>query len=353
MIPLLLSPFALLDARANDCPDTEESVERAIETLQLLNLVGAREHLARADVGLTCDSPIEPEGLGRLWFARGVLAGLEGDVDTAARSFRAARRELDPADATPDLSPYGATIQQIWTDNPPVEDGHANLSVSPALEQGWEVRLDGELVSLPAEVTPGLHAVQIHDARGPGWFARMVDIAPGDQLVVEHALPDTPPEPPREPVAVEGWLIASAGLQTGIGNEYETAIDGEPLIEPLVKVVVPLQFGLHTDVGRGWGRVTAHVAPMLNGRFVYAGAQVPGSSMWAFGVDVGGGAQLGPVDVGLLIGARLPSRLQVRALAAIELSDSWGLEPTVGLAFPTERTPEPTIGVDLRYRFAL
>ncbi len=335
----------ILIAAASAACDPAAPIERAERAVQNLDLGGARAELDRAVGEFACGEAADPALLGRMWLAEGVLNSTLGDPEGARLSIAAAHRTapgLDPA-------PFGEAIVQLWAETATVPGATASIETSPVLTRTEIAAIDGVVGPLPAKVPPGLHLVQVGERPGGMYFAGVSVAQDGVTVTVE---------PFKMEQAGQTRSVASlhlaAGLDSTLGSSLTTAVDGTPMKEPVVKLVVPIEFGFDDAYPTWWWRAYGLVGPVVGGELLYAGAGQPESTTTTFGAAVGAGAMLGDARLGGEIAAVIPGRLKLRAVGTLPLGRSGVIgEARAGVNVATGGRVEADVAVALAWRMGL
>jgi hypothetical protein len=329
------------------CEPVDRPVADAAVALDGLDVDRAAVQLAAARDDLDCGAFVDPAALAGLWLAEGRLAALTGDDGIAILDFEAAHR-LTPS---LDVKGQGDPIEALYAQALASPADPVSIELASPLSSPWAVAIDGaEVRAWPAQVPRGLHVVQIGDGADRVLFARVVRVEPGAVAQIDHGLPERPPPLPPVPldVTASGELGVSADF--AFGKSQSTYVDGEELAEPAAKLLLPVDVAATVTIGKVWTRLGAQIGPLVGGEFVYGDVDVPGSQAWAWGVDLSAGRTFGAQRLGLLVGARLPSRALLRAVGDLALGDTGlMLEGQAGINAPTQRPIEPALSVGIRY----
>lgn len=346
-LPALTLLFAAAQAT---CPDAATLADEAVQALLEVDYEGATSGIEEAERGLLCGGFAPPETVARVWQIRGALAVFDGDEAEAAAwivpAAAAAPDALEPA--------LGPRVREAWEEAMTVVRG-STIIVEPDTT-GRRVAVDGLEGPLPARVPAGRHLVQVGVGEEVA-FRRIVEVPEAIGVVVTTGLV---PLPDPEPTVDDEAGAASVGLHLGLGAGLGLgakltgqAEPGEPIpTEPAVKVSLPLEVGLRIEPGAVWLRVAAQAAPLIGGQLLYAASDGSEASLPALLGGYGaGGARVGDIRLGALVGARLPGRLSARGVAGFPLGERVALEARLGVDLPTERAPE-AVGTAL-FAFAL
>lgn len=253
-------------------------------------------------------------------------------VDAALRADPELARRFGP----PDVKTY--------------EPGPPDLTLPEAASSGWWV--DGVPVQGGVSLA-GPHIVQ-RQVDG-GWRSAWLDDAealPEAWVPAPAAAPEPAPDPEpapevgvsRAPLPVTLRLHSGTGLQVGLGQVVEGAL----ATEPRTKLVVPLELGLHVDLGPGWLRLAGSFTPIVMGSWVYEGADGEVATRFGGGLELAGGGRIRVGHVGALVGGRDPSRLLFQAVGGAEVHRvGVRLEGRAGVAYTTAGTVEPAFAVML------
>jgi hypothetical protein len=343
----------MLGAQAAPC-DVDQDVMAAYGALVKGELPEAERALGSAEKALGCAAhPSDPQSLGRFWLVEGALLAATGDPE-ASVSFAAARR-VAPELWLPDL---GETARRLWDGAAP-EGATGKLALD--LELFWrEATVDGE--PWDGEPVPaGLHALQLQEADGRPCYGAMIYVGAGTVTNVTTGLPPEapPPEAPRPPrtgspldLALEAELATGASLVVGT-SQVVTLPEGT-LREPGVKLVLPLMLSGRVRRGDLWAQLEGGVGWLVAGPYlsVNAEGELHRTSL-RLDTALGGGADIGPIDLGLLTGIQWPGRLSERLVASFDLPASADLlteEPLslgirAGFNLATDRPIEPGLEV--------
>ncbi|MCB9686652.1 MAG: hypothetical protein H6735_16565 [Alphaproteobacteria bacterium] len=340
-------------ATAAEC-DVNTEVVSAYGALLGGDTSQASDLLGRAEDHLACTSGlVDPQSLARFWLVEGALLLATGE-DDADPSFAAARRVADDL-WLPNL---GDAARQRWS-SATDESGDGRIELDVAVTNGV-VAVDGRAIDLAEPVVPGLHAVQVADARGTTLYGAIVYVGSGTVTTVTTNLPQdrfapstptpTPapapvpaPRPPKEG-GPRPMFAALTGASTSFGEALEATDGGQALTEPGVKLVVPLELSAGVRAGPGWVRLAAGGGWLVGGPWLSAKAD--GSlHTTPVRVDVGvaGGFATGDLRVGAASGIAWPGRLSERVLAGYDLAGPLTAELRAGINLATERPIEPAI----------
>lgn len=360
-----------------ECPDVAAEVDRAVESLEVLDLDRVESHLAAAEAGLGCGPAAKPTLLARMWLVEGTWRTFGGEVDLAAESFAAAHR----ADPDVFLEDFADSIQAPYDAAAAASTDTSTLVLRPELGDGWVIVVDGEALAMPSEVVAGLHAVQVLPAEGEGAaFAVVVLSPPGLQSSVDHSLPINPqssgpvapvpvpepvsasvPEPASEPVGPATVEEPSTGARFAFHaafgadlafGEPQTAVRNDGVWEePGFKPSLPIELGVGLSAGGLWLRAHLAVAPLVGGAFVWTDNGEDYYSPASFGAGATLGANLGWVRGGVLAAIARPDRVATRLVLGLDFGDlPVGAELRGGLNFVTARRAEPAVGMVITLR---
>ncbi len=181
----LLIPTAM----AAECADPAAQADRARDAVLTADLDTAAEAVAAAESAFACSGTAQPEVLAKLWLAESLLWTYEGDPAAAQDALAAA------AWVAPGVwdSGYGEPTRDrhlALAGQEPAAD--ASIAVQPPTTS-WLTAVDGQAVSAPAAVRPGLHLVQVGPTSSEMRFAKFVYVSPGQNLVVETGLTEVVP----------------------------------------------------------------------------------------------------------------------------------------------------------------
>jgi hypothetical protein len=339
-------------AKAQECPDRLarlDLLDEAERALVEADLDTTDLKLRELEAALACGPLAEGELLGRLWLVEAAWLTMQGDGLAAGDSWRAAAR-VAPGRWVENFGKQLRESYEAATSEAPV--GTATISLDPPLFR-WVGAVDGKVVEFPAQVSPGLHLVQVGSDESRVVFARMVVAYPSTPIVVQTGLvePTTafvgdPAEPgeaeetkaPKEPLpAATSSLFVAVGANLAVGKAVGEGQDAEPG----VKVVLPLETGLTLRPGRGWVRLVGVAGPLVGGSFRYTDKYGETSTPVALGTLIAAGASAGQGDMGLMAGFQWPDRIPVRGVVAGRLPRFPGqFEGRLGMNAAFGRTPE-------------
>lgn len=318
--------------------------------------------LRELETALSCGSLAEEELLGRLWLVEAAWLTMQGNGIAAGDSWRAAAR-VSPGRWIEDFGKQLRESYEAATGEPPT--GKAQLKLDPPLFR-WVGAVDGRVVEFPAELSPGLHLVQVGSSEDQIRFSRMVVAYPSIPIVVATGLvepltdfigtpvptepvPDQkPPRDPKTPLpAPASSLYIASGAALAVGRP---AGEGDGA-EPSVKVVLPLETGVVIRPGRAWIRATAVAGPLFFGRFQYDDRYGATNSPVALSALLAAGASASQGDMGLMVGAQFPDRIPVRGIVAGRLPHFPAqIEGRLGTNILFDRPPE--VAFDLVFALA-
>jgi hypothetical protein len=135
-----------------------------------------------------------------------------------------------------------------------------------------------------------------------------------------------------------------------LGGGIDTQVGGTALVEPGTKPLLTTEVGFDLARGPIWSRLAVQFAPILSGRFVYAGASQPKGSSLGIGVAAAGGWRRERLRLGLTSGIFVPSRVSVAALGDVNLIAGLNTELRAGLNVTTDGRAEPALTWLLSYR---
>ena len=349
--------FAILwiSVASADCvADRTAFLGDAQEHVLTVDIDRAQAALDAAEEAMACGSVVAPEVLARFWLIDGALQVMRGDAGGAAQAFQSA------AWVAPDvwMEDLGPAMRSAYDEAASVERTFGTREWTPTGATGW---IDGRLKENPTDVAVGLRLIQAGTSESDVTFARIVLVtADAMRLETSVELPRPVPRvaelPAPDPVApvVQGptdpWVRVYGGVGSSVsmGQEIDLVSDGQPLIEPGLKVDIPLEFGAELRRGMFWLRAGGALAPLVNGSYLFALPEGVGRSAFAYGGRVGLGLALSAADVGVVTGVSLPGRIPIRTVAGVDLGDlPLKLELRVGLNLVTQRPVEPAGGLSL------
>ena len=349
--------FAILwiSVASADCvADRTAFLGDAQEHVLTVDIDRAQAALDAAEEAMACGSVVAPEVLARFWLIDGALQVMRGDAGGAAQAFQSA------AWVAPDvwMEELGPAMRSAYDEAASVERTFGTLEWTPTGATGW---IDGRLKENPTDVAVGLRLIQAGTSESDVTFARIVLVtADAMRLETSVELPRPVPRvaelPAPDPVApvvqspTDPWVRVYGGVGSSVsmGQEIDLVSDGQPLIEPGLKVDIPLEFGAELRRGMFWLRAGGALAPLVNGSYLFALPEGVGRSAFAYGGRVGLGLALSAADVGVVTGVSLPGRIPIRTVAGVDLGDlPLKLELRVGLNLVTQRPVEPAGGLSL------
>jgi hypothetical protein len=338
--------------------DVDQDVMTAYGALVKGELSEAERALGGAEAALGCAAhPSEPQSLGRFWLVEGALLTAQGDPE-ASMSFAAARR-VAPELWLPDLS---VPARRLWEGAAP-ESGTGQIALDLELRER-KASLDGR--PWAGEPVPaGLHALQLQEPDGKPSYGAMIYVGAGTVTNVTTGLPPEPAGPthasptharptPRAPVARVLQAELATGASLAVGERQQVVLPEGELREPGVKLVLPVLVSGRLRQGTLWAQLEGGAGWLVAGPYlsVKADGQLHRTPL-RLDVAVGGGTEVGPLDVGLLTGIQWPGRLSERLVASFDLPASEDLltdEPLslgvrAGFNLATDRPPEPGLEV--------
>lgn len=336
MVGALLIPVAF----AQDCT-IQPALDRARDALLSLEIEAGEQALDDAKDGVSCGA-VPADELARYWLLTATAAEFAGTPERVPAALVAARA----SDPTVWIDALGADLRARWEAATPAE-GRATIELLD-LPEGYAPTVDGR--PLGDGVAPGLHVVQAR-AGGHG-FGRVVRAGPDDTVQLDTGLPARPvapvpevvpppseprPAPPRERVLA---LHLAGGVGVSLGDAFAA--------EPAVKVGPRLEVGVSiTPVDPLWIRVAFAGDVLIGGTWSYSTGGEEARLPVAPSLLVAVGARAGRLRVGALSGQRLPGRLPVRALVAVDVIEHVAVEARVGV------DSRRTVGGDSRLEPAL
>ncbi|MCA9488530.1 MAG: hypothetical protein KC621_01365 [Myxococcales bacterium] len=342
-------------ALAAEC-DVNTEVVSAYGALLGGDTAQAGDLLGHAEDHLSCTTGlVDPQSLARFWLVEGALLLATGEDDPDP-SFAAARR------VAPDLwlPNLGDAARDRWS-SATDESGDGRLELDVDVTDGV-VAVDGRAIALTEPVVPGLHAIQVADARGRTLYGAVVYVGSGTVTTVTTNLPQdrfAPPAPAPAPTpvpaptpaprpagesAVRPVFTVLTGASTSFGEALEATDGGRTLTEPGVKLVVPLELSAGVRAGAGWARLAAGGGWLVGGPWLSAKADGTLHTT-PLRVDVGlaGGFATGDLRLGAASGIAWPGRLSERLLAGLDLGGPLTAELRAGVNVATERPIEPAV----------
>lgn len=242
---LWLASFGVVGPASADCvgaePDEGDGADRParIAILEQATIEGRFEAADAASRALLesfgCGPLAEPPVLARMWLSQAVLYAARGSDDAADDALAAAAR-VSP---TTWNDMYGPTLQERWASTAErLDPSPATLRVEP-LPAGWVAAVDGERMTVPAELPSGPHLLQLGPkpfGSGPARFevARMFYLAPAGELSIDPELPARPvahrPMTQRSRRLVHGLIVGGAAVAL-YGTTFAThaAYNGQPV----------------------------------------------------------------------------------------------------------------------------
>lgn len=209
------------------CGDVEAALGEAERAAWEIRLEDAAGHLERVEQAFSC-AVVEPSALARFFIAEAALELHGGNTEGATTRLRVART-LDLTGPDPS---YGSKVRVLFESTSELE-ANATVSLEPVPVRD-EVRIDTRRVTVPAQVSPGLHLVQVGPP-GEVAFGEVVMVAPRSLMVVathrDDAAPLVAPAPlplpapasPSPPPLVSGRrlsvpLLVTAGALAAAGG---------------------------------------------------------------------------------------------------------------------------------------
>jgi len=327
------------------CPEYGPTLRRAQDNLLLMEDAAALAALDETERAFGCRL-VTDDHLAHYWLLRGARRHLAGDVTAAEAYFRSAA-SVDPEAWVVDLGPALRDAYDEAVASMP-DTGEIDVVGVP---DDYLVRVDGRTRSLPVSLAAGDHLVQVGPTPDDVAMHRMALIVSGQGSVIDAGLVDDAAEPPEvDPTGVGVRAHVAAGMQATVGEALTRDVDGSSVTEPATKVLVPLELGLALTGTPWWVRAHLGVAPVVGGGLLFLGSGEVRSASTAVMVAASGGVGLGPVDLGLLAGATVPSRTVVRAVAAAEVVGPLAAELRVGTDLHPARGVEPGGSLHLVFR---
>jgi hypothetical protein len=337
-VPLDAAGFRALVERAHDAllDDDVAAHDAAVDEIE--ERVPCLVEIVPADAWarLLYDDALVRHAAGQPWQPL-VTAALAADpaVDRSLGSPDV--RAFEPVPAAPAAHRPDDVPGRWWLDGRPAPDDL--VLVGPHVLQ----RRDGF----------GLSSALVIDADGlPGWWAPEPAPVPVPRPSPEpREAPSPVASAPPAPAAVvdvdhgEERLVLRVHAATGVALAFGGHLVAGDVEEPGVKVVVPIEAGVELDAGRGWVRLVGHLAPLVDGTWVYDRAGTPFATRLGGGLALSGGGRFGVGYAGALVGGQDPSRLVFQALGGVQVHRS-GLrvELRAGLDLTTTLRVEPAIG---------
>jgi hypothetical protein len=166
---LLIAQLALADCGSPSTliADVEQAVFEA-------RLSEAERLIQEAERAFGCSGLADPELLGRMWLAEGVMFSLRGQATDAEESWLAASR------AAPGffVEDYGEQIQAKYRQAAALQRASGEIAVSP-IPDGYETAIDGVFTVVPGQIPRGLHLIQVGPRDGDMAFAQVVLLTAG------------------------------------------------------------------------------------------------------------------------------------------------------------------------------
>jgi hypothetical protein len=139
-----------------------------------------------------CGELAEPSLVARMWVTEAVLLAVRGEVVASDDALAAAAR-IAPSEP-PEL--YGSALRNRWeaaARRPLPEMGKVRLDPLP---EGYLGAIDGALHEFPTDLPAGLHLLQVGPELDRMETARVFDLPPGIDLVLELPFERAPVQPP-------------------------------------------------------------------------------------------------------------------------------------------------------------
>lgn len=205
-----------------------------------------------------------------------------------------------------------------------------------------EIRAPGRELSAVFRSVFETVSQQTNDAQIP-WFESVYS---GDFYLLPIDTADPPPPEklgervaPRRELERELALNVHTGLGLAAGRELDATIGGAAFTESALHWLVPAALSVELSGERTWLRLGAGGTLNLSGPYLFAGEEGAAYTYTAGELSLAGGLSSGRLDLGLMAGPQLPSRLPVRLVG--RLGGSVGVELRLGLNVVTERPVEP------------
>lgn len=261
----------------------------------------------------------------------------EATILTAAASDQVAGPL--PGDARPAFSYLLLGALWGWAD----EDGSGTVTESEAMD--YASRSLFELVN-DREQTPHLQSTR------PG--AVLSTALPGVEAPdpLQVALAASPPSASsrqyRESSGMRLQPSLAAGAIGTLARPLSAAVDGADVVEPRLQAVIPISAGLSLRSDRSWVRVGGGTGRMVNGAWLYTGAdQSIQETAWAFQGQIGGGWTMGKLDIGGQGTVSWPGRVGAAAIAGLHLADGLAWQAELGGAVATGGRAEASLGAHI------
>lgn len=208
-------------ARA-DCPDPGAAVERVEQAVLDARFEDARAAMALVEAAFGCTGTADSTLLARIWLAEGAMAHIEGDLTSRNRAFASAAR------VAPEVwtRAFGEELHAAWQAAAQEETGIGLLTLEGLAEDAVAL-VDGQPVSVPAQLASGLYLVQADADGGPPVFARIVLVPDDQNLVLQvddpslHTAATTVDQPRRKKWP---WLAAAGGAALLSGTSAVLAV---------------------------------------------------------------------------------------------------------------------------------
>ena len=224
------------------CEDVAPLVDQAEQAIFQVRFDVAEGLLSRAEKGMACGALADPELLARLWLAEGAMYSFSGDDVGSFHAFQAAIR------VAPRMwvSNYGAHLRERYDEAFNTTVGKGFIDFEPQLAF-YEGAVDGVvLTEFPAEVSEGLHLVQVRPPSGTVVFGRVVFVDGDSTARVRTGITEiAPPTLAVSPVVVRTetvvpilkpprkkwhWLIAGATAGAFAGGAALLAFNEKSVI---------------------------------------------------------------------------------------------------------------------------
>jgi len=331
-------------------------LEEATADVLAIDIDGARAHMSALEAAMGCGETVNADLLARFWLLEGVLQSLEDDPTAASDAFRAAQEVS--ADAW--IQELGPGMRATYEEANAQEDASGTLILTPA--EAF-VAVDGHPRSTPVQVTAGLRLIQAGPRASEVTYSRIVHVTSGEphRLELPIALDTPEPEPVAEELADVPALVdprpeAGLGVFGGIGSGLAIgeAIQfkderGTQREEAALKIEIPLELGAVFRFGSaGWIRAAGTLSPRLNGPYLFTAGDEIGQSVVTYGALLGAGVRTPKLEVGLLGGVAMPSRIPLRAVLSTPLGNMpLRIEARAGLNLVATRPAEPAAGLSI------
>jgi hypothetical protein len=173
--------FTIAAVARAECDDPElllESLEQATASGRFEEAETSSKLLVEA---LGCGKLAHPSLVARMWVTEAVLLSVRGEVAASDDALAAAAR-IAPSEP-PEL--YGSAVRKRWeaaSRRPLPEMGRVRLDPLP---EGYLGVIDGALHEFPTDLPAGLHLLQVGPELDRMETARVFDLPPGLDLVLE------------------------------------------------------------------------------------------------------------------------------------------------------------------------